>query len=272
MRRGILLLILLLSAGGFLTADAVEMAKPVGIEAVTRPNYDAELSFPLQGRIGKILVKPGQSVKKGEILVQMEDDVEQARAKSLKAEADNVMQVNAARLQWEQKKLDYERLIEVSKKGGATKMEVEHARLDAKIQELSVHLAEFNRAQAKTEHQQAVEQLKRMQIVAPVDGVVDSCFVEVGQSVDRAMKVVRLVNVDPVWIDVPVPIAIGATLKVGQKATVVFDSAKGETAAGTIIHISLVADSASETRMVRVSVANPKNRPAGMRVWVQFPK
>jgi RND family efflux transporter MFP subunit len=280
-RTGILLAVLVSGISGLLMANAADSStlqspvggagQPKGIETVTRPNYDAELSFPLQGRIGKILVKPGHAVKKGDVLVQLEDDVEQTRATYLKAQADDELRIAAARLQWEQKKLDYTRLVQIVKKGGATRTELEHARLEMQVQKLSVGLAEFDRTQAKTEYKQAMEQLKLMRIVAPVDGVVDVCFCEVGQSVDRAMKVVRLVNVDPVWIDVPTPIAVGASLKMGQKANVVWGT-KNKTVSGTIIHIALVADSASETRMVRLSVPNPKHRAVGMRAWVQFPK
>jgi multidrug efflux pump subunit AcrA (membrane-fusion protein) len=83
--------------------------------------------------------------------------------------------------------------------------------------------------------------------------------------------VLRLVNVDPLWIDTPVPLDIGRRLTAGCKALVQLPD-QAAPAEGKVIHVSRVADPASETLEVRVELPNPSTRLAGEHVTVTFPE
>jgi len=124
-----------------------------------------------------------------------------------------------------------------------------------------------------------------MRIHSPIDGRVENVQVEVGESVDRLTPVVRVVQTDPLWVDVAVPAAVAARLQPGQPATARVNPARYDPKltdkdfplryklrTGKIKHISTVADAASNTRRVRVELPNPENVPAGLHVLVELPQ
>ncbi len=200
------------------------------ITAITVPCADVTMSFVQSGIIAKVLVKEGDKVKAGQLLIQQDTE--------------------AAEASLAQKKVDLKRLEWAASRGAATDLEVEHARLDVKIAQIIVD---------------------RMCLRSPIAGTIDKIEVEVGEAVQGLADVVRVVKTDPLWIDVPVPLAKGRTLKFGQIAEVKFPDTKKKPSKGKIIYISTVADAASSTLRVRIEVPNTLNRPAGEHVRITFP-
>jgi len=94
--------------------------------------------------------------------------------------------------------------------------------------------------------------------------------VETGESVNALGDVVRVVQIDPLWIDVPVPLTEATNLRRGNTARVDFSDPDKISVDGTIVFIGAVADAASGTLRVRVELPNKSNRPAGEHVRVTF--
>jgi membrane fusion protein (multidrug efflux system) len=244
------------------------------IEAVTRPSKDAVLSFVMLGKIEEVLVKEGDAVTAGQVIMRQDDTVEQAQMAQLKAEAEDDTRLKAADAQLAQKKVDLRKTEEAHREGAATALEVDHARLDVTISQLSLELAQFERKQAKLKYEQVRLQVERMKLLSPIDGVVERLLVDPGEVTEAAEKIAQIVQIDPLWIDVPVPLAQARTLsKDNSGALVEFESAdptKRLAVEGKVIHIAGVADSASGTLTVRVECANKTRRPAGEHVFVSF--
>lgn len=104
---------------------------------------------------------------------------------------------------------------------------------------------------------------------------------DIGQVVGGNEKVVRVVDVDPLWVDVPVPTADRATweLSVGSKAWALASVAGAPRVVECkVIEVAPTADPASRTRRIRVEVPNPPSAPpnatprllAGEALWVRF--
>ena len=253
-----------------MVAGAVGAAQPGGIEAVTRPSSDVMLKFVQSGRLVSVDVAQGDRVAEGDALVRLDDAVERLELERLKAAAENRVHVEAAEAQVVQRKADLRKLEWAGQKGAATEWEIEHARLDVTIGELSVAKAEFDHVQAGREYARAKAALERMRLVSPISGVVEWLFVEEGEAVQALEEVVRVVRADPLWIDVPVPLEAARGLAKGAAATVRFPGPKGKTVRGQVVHVSSVADAAAETLTVRVEAPNRSGRPAGERVRVEF--
>ena len=111
--------------------------------------------------------------------------------------------------------------------------------------------------------------VEHMQLRSPIVGTVEKLDVEPGESVNALADVVRVVRIDPLWIDVPVPLTTGRTLQVGRRTSVEFPNS-AEKIEGRITFVAAVADAASSTMQVRVEVPNPAKRPAGEHVKVSF--
>ena len=257
---------LLMAAGGARAA-----APEAGIEAVTKPSADVTLSFSRPGRVAEVRVREGDTVKPDDLLVRLDDEAERIEVDQLKAQADDLIRIKAAEAQVVQKKEDLKKLEWAGKEGAATQWEIEHARLEVVIGELSTDLARFNQRQDRYKYEVAKAQLDRMRLPSPVAGKVEEVMVEVGEAADPNTKVIRVVKTDVLWADVPVPLAVGRTLVAGQMAQVEFPQSDGKGVDGKVLYAAAVADAASETLIVRVEISNPSGRPAGERVRVRFP-
>jgi RND family efflux transporter MFP subunit len=243
-----------------------------GIPSITKPSSDVQMSFVHPGRIIEVRVKQGDAVKAGDLLMRLDDVAEAVEVATLKLAADDVIRIHAAEAQGAQKAEDLKKLEWAFKEGAATQWEVEHARLEVIIGELSTALSKFNQAQDKGKYEEAKTNLDRMKLLSPMAGKVEQLIAEVGQTADPQTKVIRIVNTDIVWSDVPVPLPLAVTLKNGQKASVEFPKYLGGTVEARVVHIAAVADAASDTLLVRVEIPNPTGRPAGERVRVTFPQ
>jgi RND family efflux transporter MFP subunit len=253
-----------------LLAVAAGLCFAEGSKAVTKPSEDRTLSFVAPGRVAKVLVKQGDEVKAGQLLVQQDNEMEQVQAEQLKAQAEDTVRVKAAEETLAQKKVEYEKLKEAYAKGAVSRWDVERARLDVSIYGLSLDLAKFNQEQDRRKYREKQAQIERMKIVCPFDGRVEKIFIEAGESADALTKVIRVVKTDPLWVDVAVPLAVGRTLKLGRTAKVTFAETDDKPAEGKVIDVAGVADAASDTLMVRLLLPNPTHRPAGEHVNVTF--
>ncbi len=238
------------------------------VRAVTRPSKDVTLGFLTAGRIAEIHVYDGYSVEAGQLLARLNDKIPQARLERLRALSEDDTQVQAAKARWQQKCVDLDRYKQAAESNAATELELEHARLDAKIAEWSLKVAQFQHNQDIKKYQEAKIEVEQMKLKSPVDGRVEKVFLEEGEAVDALADVVRIVDTDPLWINAHVPVARAAKLSVGGNAEIRFP--QGLTSTGKIIYISTVAD--ANTLTVRVRVPNKSNRPAGEQVYVSFPE
>jgi multidrug efflux pump subunit AcrA (membrane-fusion protein) len=110
-------------------------------------------------------------------------------------------------------------------------------------------------------------------LTAPRAGVLDDVKVAPGETVEPLEPVTHLVVIDPLRIDVQVPLGESLSLEKDDPAWVVH-KLPGDRAPvrGRVIHVAPVADAASSTRLVRVEVPNPEKIPAGGEVVVHFDK
>lgn len=243
-----------------------------GIRAITKPSADVIQSFVQPGRIAAVFLKEGDTVKAGQALVQQDDAAEQVLLSQLKAQGEDLTQIRASEASLAQKKVDLQKLEKAAANNAATALEVEHAKLDVTIAELSLDLARFEHEQAGRKYEEQKVRVDNMLLKSPIDGYIEKIEVEVGESVNTTTEVIRVVQIDPLWIDVPVPLAQAAGLKTGMTARVELAESgkKGLLGEGRIIFVGAVADAASGTLRVKIEVPNKAGRPAGEHVLVSF--
>jgi len=239
------------------------------------------MSFVLPGRIAAVCFREGDLVRADQVLVRQDDAAEQVQLAQLQAQSEDTTQVRASEASLAQKKVDLQKLEKAAASNAATALEVEHARLDVTVAELSLELARFEHEQAGRKYQEQKIRVENMQLKSPVDGSIEKIEVEVGESINTTAPVIQVVQIDPLWIDAPVPLAQAIGLKAGGTAQVTFGASDkpGRTepapagpavAQGRIIFVGAVADAASETLRVRIEVPNKAKRPAGEHVFVTF--
>jgi len=235
------------------------------IMAITKPSHDVTLTFVRAGAISEILVKEGDTVATGQILAKQDDREEQAALTYDRFKSEDRTRIEAQDAILAQKRVDLEKMKAT---GVATRFEMDNAALEVKIAEANVKLTTFEHEQDGRKYAQTKIAVDKLTLRSPVPGLVEQVMMKVGEMVDpQQSKVVRIVQIDPLWVDVPVPLTAARTMTTGSPATV--QMADGNRA-GKIIHIANVADAASDTLLVRVEIPNKQKTPAGERVRVTF--
>jgi len=241
------------------------------IEAITKPSADVALSFVRGGRILEVLVKEGDVVKRGALLARQEDEAELIQLRQLTTLADDTTKIEGAEADLAQKRADLKRFEWARGEGAATDWEYEHERLNVRNAELALTLARFEQEQNRLKRDELKAQLDRLHLFSPIAGLVEEVTIEPGESAQPLDPVIRVVDIDPLWIDIPVPLAQARKFRKGQEVRVELpSSSSGKPARGRIINVSAVADAASDTLRVRVEMPNPSGRPAGEQVKVSF--
>lgn len=225
-------------------------AQEENYSGVVRGRYETNLSFQVGGKIISRDVQAGSRVRAGEILMTLDpkDIVEQSRS----AEA----QVSSARAQLQLAKTNYDRYAELFKSEA-----IAAAVLDQ-------YKTQFDAAQAT--YDAAVAQAKQSQnaldyttLKANADGVISTVNAEVGQVVAAGQTVLTLVQTGELEVVANIPENKIAAVQIGQRVSVDF-WATNDLVSGTVREISPMADSASRTFTVKISLPEVQNVQLGM--------
>ncbi len=262
----LLTLIAWLLAGSFSVHG--ESTPEEGLDGITKPVSDIEISFVQPGKVRQVMVKEGDLVLVGDSLIQQDDEIELIQQRILKSRSTNRGPVNLAKVDLEQKRKDLENIKQAQIKGAITRWEVDHAALAVETALLTLKIREFEHGQDVLKLESISQSIKRLTLTSPINGSVEEILIEPGESVQALVPVIRIVKKDPLIIDLPVPVDQAKELTVGQRPLVKF--AEGNELSGEIIKISSVADAAATTLGVKIELPNPEDRPAGERVTVRF--
>lgn len=240
----------------------------VPLDGITKPVSDVDLSFVQPGKVTAVLVEKGDVVEQGEVLVTLDDEVELIQKKILQDRSENRVPVDLARVELAQNRKNLENVQRAHAKGATSDWEVDQATLAVDTALLNLKVREFEHSQDTLKLESLLGQIERLSIKSPGQGIVEDIMIEPGETVQAMVPVIRLVDINPLKIDLPVPVDQAVTLESGQKATVTFaDTTELE---ATITHIASIADAAAATRTVTLLLENGKDRPAGERVTVLF--
>ena len=244
-----------------------------GVEWVTRPSQDAVMTFGGPIEIRKILARGGERVKQGQTLIQGRDDEQVAALEVQRVRSANDTEVRTAEANLELAKSRFDAAVEAKAKEALNPSEYDERRIGYKAAQINLESAQQKLKEEVLRTRQIEEQIKRYRLDAPFDGIVQEVLAEVGQTTDERAPVIRVIRVDPVYVDVPVRTdqTLALNLRPGSSAWVLLD-VPGEPVvlAGKVLYVSPGADSASGTRRVRVEAANGSEWPTGTRARVRF--
>ncbi len=188
-----------------------------------------------------------------------ESELIQARLR-LKAQAALVKATEAKRPVMEAKVRQQEAELSAAKKSGALRIPERKVLEEA---EAAAAAAEAALRESATMCRQAGLRLERMEVKAPVAGVVQARLAEPGavmmQGSDdpRAAQVARLYDPKKLQVRADIPIADAANVGVGQAAKVVVGVLPDRTFDGVVTRVVHEADVARNTLQVKVAIKNP---------------
>lgn len=238
---------------------------------VSRPSQVRDLAFAVRGKIAEVFVEPGDRVEVGTEVMRLDDSVQQASLALAKAQLDDDTRLQLAQISLEFVKKELE-LVEQSKSdGGANEQDVREAKFAVDRAEVEMRAAELEMIERDITHEREQARLEEMRILCTIDGDVINVSKREGETVDEQTSVVTVVQVNPVRIDVSVPVPVSRGLAIGQDASVEWlDIERDAPATGKIIFISRAGEASVREVLVRIEVPNPELLPSGMHARVSF--
>ena len=198
-----------------------------------RAERGADLSLDVGGVVDAIQFKSGDSVKSGQLLLQLRAGDDIGKLESLKA--------NAALAE-----LNYKRDV---------------AQLDVKaVSQATVDsdLATLRSAKAQVAEQQAVVDKKMLR--APFSGQLGIREVDLGQYLAPGTKIVTLQSLDPIFVDFTLPQQALAQLSVGQKLSAHVDAYPDRQFDGEISALDPLVDTDTRNIKLRATLKNPDHK------------
>lgn len=239
---------------------------------VSRPSQVRELAFAVRGKIMDVTVEPGDSIEVGDELMKLDDAVQLATIDLAKAQYENDTRLQLARINLDYAKKELEIVQESSAAGGANQQDLREARLAVDRAEVELRAAELEQEERRITLEREQARLNEMRIISTIEGDVIDVAKREGETVDEQTPVLTVVQVDPLYIDVSVPVPVARDLEPGQSARVEWvDLVSEEPAEGSVLFISKAGDASvrGEVR-VRVEVPNPSRLPSGAHARVTF--
>lgn len=239
------------------------------LEGITTPSADVSASFTSQALVTDLNIKEGDYVKKGQLLAVQEREAQENELIRVKKEATANALIDKAKVEIEFYKKDFKSIAEALKKGATSQKELNDVELALKTAELNLQEAEFNKEVASLKVKELESKIKQFELRTPVDGVVEKLSIDAGEAPKPGEEHIRIVSIDPMWVEIPTPRDIAMKLKNNGTAYITFPGLSKKHQ-GKIIYISPVADTASDTVRIKVELPNPMKRLVGERVTVDF--
>ena len=219
--------------------DAIGFVEP--LQGVT-------ISNQLAGIISRIDFNNGVEVKKGQVLIRLDDEVEKAN-------------LTSKRVQLPAAKADYKRLVKLYSQKSVSKQDLDNAE------------AKYLTLEADIKSLQAT--IKRKVIKAPFSGIIGIRNVHLGEFIQAGSEIVRLEDIKTLKIRFTIPQNQLAKVKVGQIINVNVDAYPSKNFIGHISAIEPAVFQQSGLIQIQAEIPNPDEKlRSGMfaKVNVQLPK
>jgi RND family efflux transporter MFP subunit len=213
------------------------------LDCLIEPYMTVELATTVSGIVKVVNVDRGDIIRTGQILAQLDAEVEKA----------NVAR-ERARAEFASKK--YHRMRELYKEQMVSAQQMEESKADSDL--------------AAAELKKATELLNQRTVFSPFNGVVVDRYVSPGELVE-SKKVLKVAQINPLSVEVIAPISMLGEFKQGARMRVVPEGPKSDSYEARVKLVDRVVDAPSGTYRVRLALPNPKHQiSAGMRCRAQL--
>jgi RND family efflux transporter MFP subunit len=262
------------------TAVIRELASTLEISGVLVPLQSVDISSKFTGKVVSLGFNVGSAVKAGDILIQLDTDTlnaqllqAQASLQSAEAAAESAqsqaslskINLDAAQKLYDRTKILYEsgavsqsQMDDITDKLSIAQNMYENASGPAQAQAqaaISTALANINNYQV---------QINSATIRSPIDGLVTSRNVNVGQVVSTGVAVISIVDTSTLKLKSTVNQELLPLLSVGQEMDVTIDSYPDNKLKGTISSLGPIAVSTGEVFPLEVTINNSGGLTAGL--------
>lgn len=213
------------------TLEPTGFTEFIRLTGTVQANRDVRVAAEESGVIRSLFVEKGTAVQAGQPIAKIDDRLLASQLGEARARAD------LARETWDRRRRLWED--------------------DGIGTELAYLEARFASEQSAANLQLLQERLDRTTVSAPIEGVLDDRFVEVGSMVSPGADVARIVDLNPVKVTAGVPERYATDVAPGARATVTFDVLDGSEHEGTISYVGAAVNPDNRTFPVEFTLPNP---------------
>jgi membrane fusion protein, heavy metal efflux system len=220
---------------------------------VADQDKEARVGTLVPGRVQRVLVKAGDRVAKGDVLMTIEGlDVGGIMAGYLKAKAG----LEYAKAAFDRQKQLYEENVGSQRSFLEAQAEYEKALAEFRAEDRRIHSVGLSHDMiAKDNGEEHAP--GTLPVLAPIDGIVGERHVVVGQFVDASVTAFVIMNTQSVWVDAQAYERDLALIAHGMGAVFVADGRPQVPYTGRITFIGMIVDPQTRTITVRGDFHNP---------------
>ncbi|SEP79087.1 RND family efflux transporter, MFP subunit [Devosia sp. YR412] len=198
------------------------------------------------GRVLSVAVRPGDAVKAGDVLAEIDRATLELQLNQQRATAD----ATSAQLVSSEQAL--ERTEQLASQGLASPSTLEQARS-------ATAALRANLVALESGVQTAEIALSNASVPAPFDGIISERSVEPGQTINAGTTLFTVVNLEEMEFQAAASVNSSAMVAPGQTVTVSVTGLEGRTFEGTVTRVNPVAVTGTRTVPIYVSLHNPDN-------------
>jgi multidrug efflux system membrane fusion protein len=205
-----------------------------------------EVTARVAGAVDRVLFREGQTVRAGEVLVEIEPERYRIAVDAARANLDRAIAEQA------EAQASLSRRLAANEKNPGLIRGEEIATWETRAQ-----TAAANVSQARAALRQAELNLRDAFVRAPVSGVVQTRTVQTGQYVNAGSVLATMVRRDPLLVRFQVPEQDAGSIRPGQRIS--FSLSEGDRPYGAVItHVAEAADRASRMVEATATVDDPR--------------
>lgn len=266
-RPGTFITLAVLSA----TATSPAHSQEAVFDCVIDPSAQVKLGSPVVGILELVLVKRGDTVKKGQVIAKLESGVEAANVELGRLRAGSTAEIEAQQARVGLIRNRHARAKKLAKKAVVTRDRMEELEASLRVNERELVQTKMKKRLAEVELKRSRAMLARRTIRSPIDGLVSERQMSPGEFVNQTSTIVTISNLYPLHVEAFVPVGYWGRINVGMTGTVELERPIGGTYPAKVTVVDKVFDAASATFGVRLKLPNADNKlPAGQRCKVRF--
>lgn len=214
------------------------------------PAQQAVVAAQAGGQVLSVAVRPGDSVKEGQVLVEIDQANLALQLAQQRATAD------ATRAQLVSSRQQLERTEELARQGLTSPSALEQARSATAALEANMTALESAVSVAELA-------LSNATVRAPIDGIVSDRSVEAGQTIATGTALFTLVNLREMDFQASASVNSSALVSPGQAVDVTATGLDNQTFAGEVTRVNPVAQTGTRTVPIYISIDNASGRLRG---------
>ena len=246
----------------FTASTTHAIAEPTELDCLVKPETSIELSSAIDTVVDEVLVKPGDRVEKGQVLVQLEQDIEKARVKLAHLQAVSKTEINDRQTQLNFARKTHKRMDNLFKKKMTSERELDQANIELRLAQIALNKALEKQKLAQVSLELAEAQLALKTLLSPIDGIVVDIYTRKGESVaDRS--IMRLAQINPLKVELIAPTEYFGLIQPGMTVDIQPERPVDTVLQTTVSTVDPLIDPASGTFTVRMSLPNSDNHLVG---------